>query len=438
MTENPKHSLDTTPESSQRALKIPKTVEDQTNNNNTEQNPEEEKEEVEETKIAKAMNQSGKLQRYLVAIEYLGTRFSGSQKQLNRRTVVDVLEIKAMFQEYYQPGYCILNYYATGSRISGFAFGFCVIPWRRRHFINLLGSQFQFLSPVELDCRKVQKAKWKCMHDTGVHALSNVCHVDVERISKRKPGEVLPPHEPTVVKKALNHFLQREGDIMVTDVRCIPPDFHARFKAQERTYFYRLLSGPEPLSIFEKDRAWHVPEELDLHAMQEACKVLLGCHDFSSFRASGCQANSPIRTIDELHINEVISTPYFPSNMEREQNNMKREDSCASDSISSATFLPVSSISNSNILGTSNGGSNLEFGIRRRHHNYLVKVRARSFLYHQVRLMVGILKSVGTGDLSVSDVERILNARTVTAASAMAPACGLYLGHVKYDLPQEN
>ncbi|KAJ0093325.1 hypothetical protein Patl1_26513 [Pistacia atlantica] len=265
MTENPKHSLDTTPESSQRALKIPKTVEDQTNNN-TEQNPEEEKEEVEGTKIAKPMNQSRKLQRYLVAIEYLGTRFSGSQKQLNCRTVVGVLEIKAMFQEYYQPGYCILNYYATGSRISGFAFGFCgnSLEKVKRHFINLLGSQFQFLSPVEL-CGS---------------------------ISKRKPGEVLPPHEPTVVKKALNHFLQREGDIMVIDVRCIPPDFHARFKAQERTYFYRLLSGPEPLSIFEKDRAWHVPEELDLHAMQEACTVLLGCHDFSSFRASGCQVVS--------------------------------------------------------------------------------------------------------------------------------------------------
>ncbi|KAJ0093320.1 hypothetical protein Patl1_26516 [Pistacia atlantica] len=259
MTENPKHSLDATPESPQRALKIPKTLEDPTNNNNTEPNPEEEKEEVEETKIAKPMNQSRKLQRYLVAIEYLGTRFSGSQKQLNCRTVVGVLEIKAMFQEYYQPGYCILNYYATGSRISGFAFGFC-------------GNSLE--------------------KDAGVHALSNVCHVDVERISKRKPGEVLPPHEPTVVKKALNHFLQREGDIMVIDVRCIPPDFHARFKAQERTYFYRLLSGPEPLSIFEKDRAWHVPEELDLHAMQEACKVLLGCHDFSSFRASGCQVVS--------------------------------------------------------------------------------------------------------------------------------------------------
>ncbi|XP_044488204.1 tRNA pseudouridine synthase A [Mangifera indica] len=378
MTENPKQSLNNTPESSQRPVKIQKTVEDQTDNN-TEQNPEEE-----EVNIPKPMNQNPKLQRYLVAIEYMGTRFSGSQKQLNCRTVVGVLE---------------------------------------EAFYKFIGQPVS----VSISSRT----------DAGVHALSNVCHVDVERISKRRPGEVLLPHEPTVVKKAVNHFLQREGDIMVTDVQCIPPDFHARFKAQERTYFYRLLSGPEPLSIFEKDRAWHVPEELDLHAMQEACKVLLGHHDFSSFRASGCQANSPIRTIDELHINEVISTQ-FPSNTVREQNNMKKEDSCVSDSISSATSVPISSICNSDTLGTSNGGSHLEFGIRQRHHNYVVKVRARSFLYHQVRLMVGVLKSVGTGDLSVSDVERILNAKTVTAASAMAPACGLYLGHVKYDLPQES
>lgn len=87
MTENPKQSLNNTPESSQRPVKIQKTVEDQTDNN-TEQNPEEE-----EVNIPKPMNQNPKLQRYLVAIEYMGTRFSGSQKQLNCRTVVGVLEV---------------------------------------------------------------------------------------------------------------------------------------------------------------------------------------------------------------------------------------------------------------------------------------------------------------------------------------------------------
>ncbi|URE27082.1 tRNA pseudouridine synthase [Musa troglodytarum] len=199
---------------------------------------------------SEGMSQNPRVQRYLVAVEYIGTRFSGSQRQPNCRTVVGVLE------------------------------------------------------------------------DAGVHALSNVCHVDVERISKRKPGEVLTPHEPGVVRRAVNHFLQL-------------------LKSPCDRYHYRILSGPELLSTFEKDRAWHVPEELDILAMKKACSILIGSHDFSSFRATGCQ----------------------------------------------------------------------------------------------VRLMVGVLKSVGTGELTVSDVERILNAKSVTAASPMAPACGLYLGNVKYDIP---
>ncbi|XP_071736849.1 uncharacterized protein [Rutidosis leptorrhynchoides] len=312
------------------------------------------------------------IQRYLIAIEYIGTRFSGAQQQApNCRTVVGVLQ---------------------------------------NAFAKFIGQ------PVSIFCSS--------RTDAGVHALSNVCHVDVERISKRKPGEVLPPHEPSVVKKAVNHFLQKnEGDIMITDVRCVAPDFHARYKAQERTYFYRLLSGPEHLSTFEKDRAWHVPEELDLLAMQKACKVLEGLHDFSSFRASGCQAKSPIRNLDELNVIEVLPSPYFPSAMERETLNC---------SVSNGDF---SCNSNQNKAAWSIGESSLGFGIRRRHRCFVVTARARSFLYHQVRFLVGAIKSVGTGELTVSDVERILEAKTVTANGPMAPAHGLYLTHVKYDLP---
>ncbi|PWA73116.1 pseudouridine synthase family protein [Artemisia annua] len=315
-----------------------------------------------------AQNPKG-IQRYLVAIEYIGTKFSGAQQQAPHcRTVVGVLQSA---------------------------------------FHKFIGQ------PVSIFCSS--------RTDAGVHALSNVCHVDVERISKRKPGEVLPPHEPSVVKKAVNHFLQRnEGDIMITDVRCVAADFHARYKAQERTYFYRLLSGPESLSTFEKDRAWHVPEELDLSAMQKACKVLEGLHDFSSFRASGCQAKSPIRNLDELNVIEVCPSPYFPSTKERETQNLMGE-SCGN--------------SNQNKTEWSIGESSLGFGMRRRHRCFVVTARARSFLYHQVRFLVGAIKSVGTGDLTVSDVERILEAKSVTANGPMAPACGLYLAHVKYDLP---
>ncbi|RVW75875.1 tRNA pseudouridine synthase A [Vitis vinifera] len=269
----------------------------------------------------------------------------------------------------------------------------------------------------------------------------------------------LPPHEPAVVRRAVNHFLQKnEGDVMVIDVRCVPPDFMLDIKLEsERRYFYRLLSGPEPLSSFEKDRAWHVPEDLDLLAMQKACRVLVGCHDFSSFRAAGCQAKSPIRTLDELCVSEVLPTPYFPSITERAQNNFTEENPLACSNNAEVPDSP--STANHDRLDGFNGAGQ-GFGVRRRHRCFVVTARARSFLYHQmanplaifgdvhgkvclwptiefsqVRLLVGVIKCVGTGDLTVSDVERILNAKTVTAASPMAPACGLYLGNVNYDLP---
>ncbi|XP_059445582.1 uncharacterized protein LOC132177331 [Corylus avellana] len=376
MTENPKHLLDSASESSQRPSKIAKTAVEELSDD------EEEQQQLQQPPAKEPMSPNSRIQRYLVAVEYIGTRFSGSQKQPNIRTVVGVLE---------------------------------------EAFHKFIGQ------PVPIFCSS--------RTDAGVHALSNVCHVDVERISKRKPGEVLPPHEPVVVRRAVNHFLQKnEGDIMVIDVQCVPADFHARYKALERTYFYRLLSGPEPLSTFERDRAWHVPEEMDILAMQEASKVLVGHHDFSSFRAAGCQAKSPMRTLDELNISEVVSNPYFPTITERRQNNLALGDLHAS-SNKSETDLSPSSISIDDRARGLNGGTDFGFGIRRRHRCFVVTARARSFLYHQVRLLVGVLKAVGTGDLTVSDVERILNAKNVTAASPMAPSCGLYLGHVKYDLP---
>ncbi|KAL9258502.1 hypothetical protein AKJ16_DCAP06409 [Drosera capensis] len=321
------------------------------------------------------------MQRYLIAVEYIGTRFSGSQKQPNCRTVVGVLE---------------------------------------EAFKKFVGR------PVSIFCSS--------RTDAGVHALSNVCHVDVERTSKRKPGEVLPPHEPSVVRRAVNHFLQKnEQDIMVVDVRCVPTDFHARYKAQERTYYYRLLSGSEPLSTFEKDRAWHVAQDLNLHAMQEACKILAGHHDFSSFRAAGCQAKSPVRTLEELNVCDTVSSLYFPSEMERKQmqHRMAFLSPCSKRILNSSSF-PCNDAGDSNI-----NGSTFEFGMRRRHRCFVVTARARSFLYHQVRLLVGVLKSVGTGDITISDVQRILDAKNITATSPMAPASGLYLGHVKYDLAHE-
>lgn len=377
ISETNKHSLDQRPESPQRPSKLPKVNDD--GGNDVVEGEEQKK------SVTRTMNPNPRLQRYLLAIEYIGTRFAGAQQQPNCRTVVGVL------QEAFQ---------------------------------KFVGQ------PVSVFCSS--------RTDAGVHALSNVCHVDVERISKRKPGDVLPPHEPLVVKRAVNHFLQKNaGDIMVIDVRCVPDDFHARYKAQERTYFYRLLSGPEPVSSFERDRAWHVPENLDLLAMQKACNILIGRHDFSSFRAAACQANSPIRTLDELNVIEVVSTPFFPSISERLKSSSVMEDPTVYLG-SDTNHSQISFNTNEGKLEGSNGEACQEFGLRRRHRCFVVTARARSFLYHQVRLLVGVLKSVGAGDLTDPDVKRILEAKSIAAAPPMAPACGLYLGHVKYDLPPEN
>ncbi|CAH2068706.1 unnamed protein product [Thlaspi arvense] len=482
-SENLKHSLDQRPEYPPRPPKIQRTDgEGPTDDDDDEEEEEESKESVLSDKI---MSQKPRLQRYLVAIEYIGTRFAGAQKQPNCRTVVGVLEVSSEMFWLMLIALSCIQCAALVNRSSSY-----VIQLEAFH--KFIGQ------PVSIFCSS--------RTDAGVHALSNACHVDVERISKRRPGEVtchlsgvnvqLPPHEPAVVRRAVNHFLQKnEGDITVIDVRCVPPDFHARYKAQERTYFYRLLSGPEPLSTFEKDWAWHVPEDLDLLAMRKACKVLVGRHDFSSFRAASCQlswyqidasenvgnfevlpdhlyiwlvvtqnislAKSPIRTLDELSVTEVVSALYFPSITEREQSSSMGEDSFVCSSVSDTDISHGCSISSKDKVNSLNDESCYGFGMRKRHRCYVVTARARSFLYHQdcpssgtmqetpapivwtlllpdcvtlpvcscvpeVRLLVGVLKSVGTGELTISDVERILNAKNVTAASPMAPACGLF------------
>ncbi|XP_028555612.1 uncharacterized protein LOC110094718 isoform X1 [Dendrobium catenatum] len=202
-------------------------------------------------------------------------------------------------------------------------------------------------------------------------------------------------------------------------VHCFPSQYHTGVTHVLFMYFYRLLSGSEePLPVFEKDRAWHVFEQLDLIAIKKACSILVGHHDFSSFRAAGCQATSPVKTLDELGICEVASFLCFPSRTERREMSFKSstDDTC------------FSNVAPETCTTESNGS----FGERSRHRCFVITARARSFLYHQVRLLVGVLKRVGTGELTVEDVKKILNAKTVQSAIPMAPACGLYLGNVKY------
>jgi tRNA pseudouridine38-40 synthase len=200
--------------------------------------------------------------------------------------------------------------------------------------------------------------------DAGVHARGQVAHVDLSKYM-----------DPFVLQQALNAHL-RPWPIAVFHVKQCAPDFHARFSAIERLYHYHIINRRYPLAI-DHHRAWLVFAPLDRDAMEMAAKHLVGHHDFSAFRASACQAKSPVRTLDELSLHYV-------------------------------------------------GDDRI-----------IVQARARSFLHHQVRNMVGTLKLVGTGTLNAQDIPDILTSKQRKKAGPTAPAGGLYLMKVRYGSQSE-
>ncbi|MGE0755134.1 MAG: tRNA pseudouridine(38-40) synthase TruA [Alphaproteobacteria bacterium] len=185
-------------------------------------------------------------------------------------------------------------------------------------------------------------------------------------------------HDPYRVMQGLNFHLfgQQTSDdpvlnqIAVTGCEQVPDDFNARFSATRRHYLYRIINRRARLAL-EAGRAWHVVESLDLKAMQAAAKQLIGNHDFTSFRDTECQAMSPVKTLDMLDVQRVQD-------------------------------------------------------------NVIVRCHARSFLHHQVRIMVGSLVLVGKGRWSPDDIKSALEARDRTAAGPTAPADGLFLVQVDY------
>jgi tRNA pseudouridine38-40 synthase len=185
-----------------------------------------------------------------------------------------------------------------------------------------------------------------------------VAHLDLEKeASAFRLGE------------AVNYHM-KPHPIAILDCVAAAPDFHARFSAIERRYRYRIVNRRAPLTL-DKGRAWRVTVPLDAAAMHEAAQLLVGKHDFTSFRAADCQAESPVKTLDQLDVARY--------------------------------------------------GEEIE-----------VTARARSFLHHQVRNMVGTLRLAGEGKWSTRDVKQALEARDRAAAGATAPPDGLYLVAVKY------
>jgi tRNA pseudouridine38-40 synthase len=200
--------------------------------------------------------------------------------------------------------------------------------------------------------------------DAGVHALGQRAHLDLPRTV-----------EPDVLRSALNHHL-RPAAISVLAAKIAPENFDARLSATGRVYLYRILNRRAPPAL-ERGRVWHVSPPLDIEAMREGARHLVGHHDFTTFRDSLCQANSPLKTLDALELCR------------------------AGDEIH-------------------------------------IEARARSFLHHQVRNMAGTLKLVGLGRWHPEDVARALAARDRRAGGPTAPAAGLCLVEVRYPASPGN
>ena len=125
--------------------------------------------------------------------------------------------------------------------------------------------------------------------DAGVHAIAMVAHFDL--------GE---QKNPETVMRAMNFYLS-DSPVSVLSCDIVPDDFHARFSCVRRNYRYVVLNrGARP--VLEKNRVWWVPRKLNMSAMRCAAEKLVGHHDFTSFRASECQAKSPIKTLDSCTI----------------------------------------------------------------------------------------------------------------------------------------
>jgi tRNA pseudouridine38-40 synthase len=195
--------------------------------------------------------------------------------------------------------------------------------------------------------------------DAGVHALGQVAHFDMT--AEKRLEEV---------RGALTFHL-KPNPIVVTAAELAPQGFHARFSATWRRYRYRILNRRPPPAL-ERGHVWHVPVRLDVRAIQAAASVLVGTHDFNSFRSTSCQSKTSLKTLDEL-------------------------------------------------------------SVRRCGEEIHVEVGARSFLHNQVRILIGTLQLVGRGQWSKQDVEDALAARDRTRAGPTAPPHGLCLMEVRYD-----
>lgn len=194
--------------------------------------------------------------------------------------------------------------------------------------------------------------------DAGVHAIAQVADFTLSKqFSERR-----------IVMGLNNHLLTHK--IAIVDCQVVDETFHSRFNAVSRSYIYKIINRSAKLTL-DQNRAWHVPVPLNVELMQKAADFLIGEHNFSSFRDSKCQSNTPIKTINVIDIS---------------QNNQQ----------------------------------------------ITIKINAKSFLHHMVRNIVGTLYLVGSNQVTIDQFCKILSAKDRTKSGQNAPAHGLYFYEVGY------
>src|ERR1700733_14825343 len=163
--------------------------------------------------------------------------------------------------------------------------GFC--GWQRQN--NGLAVQQVLEEAIEKFCGEQVTLHVAGRTDAGVHARAQVAHGDIKKDTTAD-----------TVRDALN-FHVKPHRIAVLEVESVSDDFHARFSAKGRSYRYQIVNRRAPSALLA-EQAWHISKPLALARMQEAARLLIGNHDFSTFRAQNCQSNSPVKTLDEMNI----------------------------------------------------------------------------------------------------------------------------------------
>ena len=194
--------------------------------------------------------------------------------------------------------------------------------------------------------------------DSGVHALTQTAHFDLKKEMRKKN-----------ILLAINQNIENKS-VTVLKINKVNKKFHARHDAKKRTYLYLIINRQSPLAL-QKNKAWHIRKNLDVSSMKVGAKILLGTHNFSTYRAASCGAKSPIRTMEKILIK-------------------KNKDKIT-----------------------------LQF-------------TSRSFLQQQVRSMVGCIKYLGEGKWNLNDFKYSFRSKNRSKCAPPAPACGLYLKKISY------